>query len=111
MTIAVIEEPQACILRLLGEVDASTCLEVDTAMEAALRKPITALWIDCTGLEYISSAGLGVLISHMATMEERQINFVLYGMKAHVQDVFELLGLHMIMNILPTKLDAVLQVK
>ncbi|MBC3541039.1 STAS domain-containing protein [Rufibacter sediminis] len=109
MNIAIEEETYAYILRLNGELDASTCLEVDKEIELALRKPIEQLWIDCEALSYISSAGLGVLISHMGTLEARNIHLVLYGMSDHVRNVFELLGLHQIMNIVPSRKDAALQ--
>ncbi|WP_205499903.1 STAS domain-containing protein [Rufibacter psychrotolerans] len=111
MQIAIEQEAHAYILRLKGELDASTCLEVDKEMEVAIGKPIEQLWIDCEGLSYISSAGLGVLISHLGTLEARQINLVLYGMSDHVKNVFELLGLHLLMTIVPSKQDAALQAK
>ncbi|WP_207431960.1 STAS domain-containing protein [Sabulibacter ruber] len=111
MQIAIEEEGRAYILHLVGELDASTCLEVDREIEMALCKPIEQLWVDCEGLKYISSAGLGVLISHLGTLEARQISLVLYGMSDHVKNVFELLGLHMIMTIVPSKKDAVLQAR
>jgi anti-sigma B factor antagonist len=109
MKIAVEEDAQVYLLKLKGELDASTCLEVDRAIEMALAGPLEKLWIDFAELTYISSAGLGVLISHLGTMEARQISMVLYGMSNQVRNVFELLGLHMIMNIVPTKEDAVMQ--
>lgn len=109
MKIAVEENAQVYLIKLNGELDASTCLEVDKAIELALTGQLEQLWIDFTGLTYISSAGLGVLISHLGTLERRHIGMVLYGMTKQVRNVFELLGLHMIMNIVPTKEDAQLQ--
>lgn len=111
MKIVVEEESQAYILRLSGELDASTCLEVDREIEMALCKPIEQLWIDCEGLKYISSAGLGVLISHLGTLEARHVNLVLYGMSDQIKNVSELLGLHVLMTIVPSKQEANLQLK
>ncbi|ALI99966.1 STAS domain-containing protein [Rufibacter tibetensis] len=111
MTIKVEEEAQTYILHLCGELDASTCLVVDKEIEVALSKPIEQLWIDCEELNYISSAGLGVIISHLGTFEDRNIHLVLYGMSVHVRNVFELLGLHLLMTIVPSKKEAILQEK
>lgn len=111
MNIIIEEEAHAYILRLSGEVDASTCLQVDREIEMALCKPIEQLWIDFQELKYISSAGLGVLISHLGTLEARNINLVLYGMSDQIRNVFELLGLHHLMTILPSKEEAALQLK
>ena len=109
MNISVEEGSQVYLLKLSGELDASTCLELDKAMEMAFAGPIEQLWIDFEKLSYISSAGLGVLISHLGTLEARQISLVLYGMSKQVRNVFELLGLHMLMNIVPSKKEAVQQ--
>ncbi|MGV3539677.1 MAG: STAS domain-containing protein [Rufibacter sp.] len=111
MKITVEEEGQTFIMRLDGELDASTCLEVDRQIELALCKPLENLWIDCQELKYISSAGLGVIISHLGTFETRNISLVLYGMTDHIKNVFELLGLHMLMTIVPSKKEAELQLK
>ncbi|MBA9079155.1 MULTISPECIES: STAS domain-containing protein [Rufibacter] len=111
MKITYEEGEQAYILRLNGELDASTCLELDREIEMALCRPIEQLWIDFEELKYISSAGLGVMISHLGSFEARNINLVLYGMSDHVRNVFELLGLHMLMTIVPSKKEAELQVK
>lgn len=111
MKIVIEEEPQAYILRLSGELDASTCLELDREIEMAMCRPIENLWIDCQDLKYISSAGLGVLISHLGTFESRQVNLVLYGMSDQIKNVFELLGLHVLMTIVPSKQEASLQLK
>ncbi|GAA4302786.1 STAS domain-containing protein [Nibribacter koreensis] len=111
MKIEIEQEQQAYILRLEGEMDASTCLEVDRAIEDALIRPISQLWIDCQKLQYISSAGLGVFISHLGTLDSLHIPMVLYGMSDQVRNVFELLGLHMIMTIVPSKEEAALQLK
>ena len=109
MIIAVEEKAQVYLIKLKGELDASTCLEVDKAIEMAFAGPIEQLWIDFTDLTYISSAGLGVLISHLGTLERRHIGMVLYGMSKQIRNVFELLGLHTLMNIVPSKEDAVMQ--
>ncbi|GAB2532360.1 STAS domain-containing protein [Rufibacter soli] len=108
MRIAVEEDAKVYQIKLAGELDASTCLEVDKAIERALAGSLEQLWIDFSELTYISSAGLGVLISHLGTLEGRRINMVLYGMSKQVRNVFELLGLHTIMDIVPAKEDAAL---
>ncbi|WP_192820221.1 STAS domain-containing protein [Rufibacter sp. LB8] len=111
MEIIIEEEPTAYILRLRGELDASTCLEVDKQIEIAMTKSVEHLWVDCQELRYISSAGLGVLISHLGTLEARSISLVLYGMSSQIKNVFELLGLHHLMTIVPSKEDALMQLR
>ena len=44
--------------------------------------------IDCSGLEYISSAGLGVLLGTFKRLDEKGASLKLTGMRKLVRDVF-----------------------
>jgi hypothetical protein len=48
--------------------------------------------VDCNGLEYISSAGLGVFMSYIEEMKDKNIPLVLFGMKEKVANTFSILG-------------------
>lgn len=55
--------------------------------------------VDCQNLHYISSAGLGVFISHLQRFEDAQIKLIFYNMQDKVRNVFEILGLDLLMTI------------
>lgn len=69
----------ALTLCLEGRLDTTTAPELDAVAQTAL-KGMTKLTIDMAGLEYISSAGLRVLLamsktmSKQGTMELRNVN-------------------------------------
>lgn len=70
-------------------------------MEAELRSDIdgvTELYLDFTGVEYISSAGLRVLLSAQKLMS-RQGKMVLSHVNESVMEVFEVTGFSDILTI------------
>ena len=55
--------------------------------------------IDCSALEYISSAGLGVFMSYIEDFKKHDINLVIFGLNEKVANVFEILGLDQLLTI------------
>ena len=62
--------------------------------------------IDCAGLNYISSAGLGVFMSYIEDVNTKNIKMALYGLNDKVKNVFEILGLDQLLTIVNTKKEA-----
>ena len=93
-------------LVLDGELDASSAVVLD----AELNKPeivnYKKVLIDCQRLSYISSAGLGVFISHLQRLQDSNVKLVFFNMQEKVFNVFEILGLDSLMNIVPTEQEA-----
>lgn len=100
--------PTADTLTLVldGELDASSAVVLD----AELNKPeivnYRKVLIDCQRLSYISSAGLGVFISHLQRLQDSDVKLVFFNMQEKVFNVFEILGLDSLMNIVPTQEEA-----
>lgn len=62
--------------------------------------------VDCSALEYISSAGLGVFMSYVEEFKDKNIKMVLYGMSDKVANTFQILGLDELLNITNDKVQA-----
>jgi len=86
---------------LNGEMDASTSILVDLEINKFYHLDLKNLWIDCRQLHYISSAGVGVFISHLQRLQDSQKNLVLVGVKPKIQSVFSVLGLGPLLKTLP----------
>ena len=86
----------------VGDLDANSSMEMDEKIRKAITNAHHNLHIDCSELTYISSAGLGVFISFMEELKELNGKFVFSDMPTSVLKVFELLGLHQIMDIVAT---------
>jgi anti-sigma B factor antagonist len=62
--------------------------------------------VDCSALEYISSAGLGVFMSYIEEFKDRNIKMVLFGMSDKVENTFNILGLNELLQIGKDKAQA-----
>lgn len=94
------------VLILTGEIDASNSVELDAAISEIVQEGANTILIDCSELDYISSAGLGVFMSYLDDFEENSVKMVIFGLKDKVFQVFHILGLDQLINIRPTKKEA-----
>lgn len=101
------KEDNKDILRLIGEVDASNSILLDQSMQEILEQGATTLLIDGTELVYISSAGLGVFMSYLDDFSEQGIRFVIFGLNEQVNEVFKILGLDRLIQLVSDKATAI----
>ncbi len=86
-----------------GELDANSSILVDEKIQELIDQEIYRLHIDCSKLQYISSAGLGVFISFLDELTERGGKFVFSDMSDNVRKVFDLLGLEQLVTIVASE--------
>jgi len=91
------------VIAIDGDVDASSSIRLDEAIGNAVQDGQQNLLIDCSNLNYISSAGLGVFMSYIEEIKVKNIQMVLFGLSEKVQNVFMVLGLDQLLNIKGTK--------
>ncbi|MBO4831782.1 MAG: STAS domain-containing protein [Oscillospiraceae bacterium] len=84
-------------LALEGRLDTTTAPELDAALRASL-DGVTELNLDFAGLEYISSAGLRVLLSAQKIMN-KQGKMKLTNVKDQIMEIFEVTGFSDILTI------------
>lgn len=101
-----LQEDGADIIAIVGEIDASSSIELDLAIAKSVGEGYKKILIDCHALEYISSAGLGVFMSYIEELRDKNISFVLFGMKERVLNTFSILGLADLLNIRENKQEA-----
>jgi len=95
-----------CLIQVDGEVDASSSIHLDEAMQKATEADCPHVLVDCLNLHYISSAGLGVFMSYIQELEVKEKKLVLFNMSQKVYKVFEILGLHQLLTIVETEEEA-----
>ncbi|GAA3922209.1 STAS domain-containing protein [Hymenobacter algoricola] len=93
-------------LSLDGELDASSSVLLDTELTKPEVLHYKKVLIDCQKLNYISSAGLGVFISHLQQFQDADVKLVFFNMQEKVHNVFEILGLDALMTIVPSQAEA-----
>lgn len=101
-----LQEDGADVVALVGEIDASSSIDLDLAIAKSVGENFTKILIDCSALEYISSAGLGVFMSYIEEFKEKNITMVLFGMNEKVTNTFEILGLKELLLIAADKAEA-----
>ena len=87
----------ALSVKLSGRLDTTTAPELESVLKDSL-DGVSALTIDMAGLEYISSAGLRVLLSAQKIMN-RQGEMKLVHVNETILEVFEVTGFSEILTI------------
>jgi anti-anti-sigma factor len=85
------------IVVITGRLDAAQC----PAAQSFLDKVQGTVTLDCSGLEYISSAGLGVLLKTQKRLLASAGKLRLAGVSPHIQDIFQYSGFDQIFEIEP----------
>ena len=82
-----------------GRLDAAQC----PVAQSFLDKVDGAVTLDCAGLEYVSSAGLGVLLKTQKRLKASSGKLRLVGVSRHLQDIFQYSGFDQIYEIEPAR--------
>jgi anti-anti-sigma factor len=80
------------IVRLTGRLDSSTAPAAEESFGRVLAGDTASLAIDLSQLEYISSAGLRVLLVVAKKMQQAKGKVVLFGLVRNVREVFAISG-------------------
>lgn len=100
-------EKEYRILVLQGEIDASNSVILDQAIQEVLAEGCKFILVDGQGLDYISSAGLGVFMSYLEDFHEQNIIIKICSLSVQVFEVFKILGLDQLILIFPDRSSAI----
>ena len=106
MEVTATEDANCQIITINGELDANSAIEFDTLLTASINQLHKQILINCTRLNYISSAGIGVFTSKIEDCKQKGIALVLFGVTDTVSNVFSILGLDQLLPIEKTLDDA-----
>ena len=84
-------------VRVAGRMDTTTAPELEAAIDGSIAG-ITDLVLDCSGLEYVSSAGLRVILKAQKQMNT-QGNMKLTNVNETIMEVFDITGFADILTI------------
>jgi anti-sigma B factor antagonist len=85
------------VVVVAGRLDAAQA----PAAQAFLDRVEGTATLDCTGLDYISSAGLGVLLKTQKRLLATGGKLRLVGLNRHLQDIFGYSGFDQLFEIVP----------
>ena len=78
-------------IRIDGVIDTLTATELEEVIESLLKRDRFKMIVDLAGVDYISSAGWGIFISHIKDIHENGGDLKLANMIANVSEIYELL--------------------
>lgn len=93
-----------------GRLDGNTMKEVEDQLESLIfQTKKTKVFFELKELEYISSAGLRVMLLSLKRITANQGKLVLCELQQNVQEIFNLSGFSSIFKIVATREEALLQ--
>jgi anti-sigma B factor antagonist len=78
-------------VRIDGVIDTLTAGELEEVIDSLIKRDRYRIVIDLAGVDYISSAGWGILISHIKDVRAHEGDLKLANMVPNVHEIYELL--------------------
>ena len=93
---------QVSHVRVDGVIDTLTASELEEVIDSLLKRHRYRIVIDLAGVDYISSAGWGIFISHIRDVRANDGDIKLSGMVSDVYEIFQLLEFDNILQAFPS---------
>ena len=106
MEIETRHENEAVVVTVTGRVDAVTSPELEDSLSDLVESDAKVIILGLDELEYISSAGLRVILATAKKLKAKQGDVVLAGLQGDVKNVFDISGFTSIFRIFDTVEDA-----
>lgn len=91
-----------------GFVNAHTVRLFESEIQKALDEERYRLVVNCSGLTYIASAGLGALMGVIEEVRHHGGDIRLADLNETVRNIFEILGFNHLYRIFPSEVEAIL---
>jgi anti-sigma B factor antagonist len=107
MELSTKKENNYWLIKINGDLDASSSIQLDNEISRLIENNEKNILIDCQKLEYIASAGLGVFMSYLQDLIDNDISMQLFNLNEKVFEVFKILGLDDLISIVDNKEKAI----
>ncbi len=105
------EIDRVLILRLDGRLDAATSVVLERKLAPLIEEgQHSRIALDCTNIDYLSSAGMRVLLSMNKKMHAKQGFLLLFSLSPEVEEILKMAGFDRVFRIFPNEKE-VLQFK
>ncbi len=88
----------SAVIRMPKRFDYSSSADFNSAVSSALEQP-GVITLDCIDLEYIDSAGIGLLVMSQKKAQSRQAKLVMINLKSAPKEILGLANLQKIIEI------------
>jgi anti-anti-sigma factor len=101
------EIDQKMILRLDGRLDAATVPLLERKINTLIDEKRYLIYLDCLRIDYLSSAGMRLLLSVSKKLKTKKGALVLFSISEEVMEIIKLAGFEKILLIFETEQDAI----
>lgn len=106
MTIALESADNAQIVALQGQINSTNAAAIEAEVLALISPEQKNLLLDFSTLDYISSAGLRLVLVVAKRLKQEGGKLMLCGMQPHIREVFDISGFLAILNVVETRSEA-----
>jgi anti-sigma B factor antagonist len=99
-------EGSACILDIEGDITAFSEEALMDAYTEGAEPGVKAVILNITGLEYMNSGGIGLLVTVLVRANRAKQKVLAFGLTEHYREIFELTRLDEAIGIYATEADA-----
>jgi anti-anti-sigma factor len=99
----VVEAGGVHTVTLSGHLDSATSGDFEKSLQGRFQTVGGRVLVDFSKLDYISSAGLRVVLMAAKRAKTNQGHLVLFGLQPHVREIFEISGFLRILEIVPDR--------
>lgn len=96
-----------CVLEVHGEVTAASEKALTDGYSEASTPATRAVIVDFTGLDYMNSGGIGLLVTMLVRANRQKQRLLAFGLNEHYRQIFELTRLDEAIGIHGTEPEAV----
>lgn len=100
-----------CVLEVRGEVTAASEKALTEGYSECSTPATRAVIVDFTGLEYMNSGGIGLLVTMLVRANRQKQRLLAFGLNDHYRQIFELTRLDEAIGIHGTEAEAVTAAK
>lgn len=95
ITIEIIPCPMkdTAVIKAIGSVDSSTVQAIETQIQGLVSQGSRRLVIDCSEVEFVSSAGIGIFLGTAAQLRGAGGDLLFMKLPPHVEELFDIINL------------------
>jgi anti-anti-sigma factor len=94
-------------IQVEGRIDTTNYNEFESAVNEVLKEDIKQIYLDCSGLNYISSSGLRIFLTIQKKMMAAGGKLKLFSMQPAIREIFDISGFSSIFTIFTDKATAI----
>ena len=106
MKIDVEERNGRIIVRCEGRLDASTSVQLENQLNSVIEKDTNKLYLDFNKIEYLSSAGMRLLLSCSKKLKDKGGKLTIFALHEDVMEIIRMAGFEQILEICPDESTA-----